>query len=194
MVTISRTSGSLGSEAARLAAGQLGFRLVWREVINQAALRAGSPEAALAAIDDLGLLGICPSPKDCLAYRQAVQTLLEEYAGQGQIIIVGRAGQVILRGRPDTVHIRISAPVEMRVHRLVERQSISPEAALAQIEASDRCRKNYLKRFYHARWDDPDLYDLIINTARLSSIEVAEIISQTVLAGRPVPSRPESFL
>jgi cytidylate kinase len=183
VVTISRQTGSLGSEVSRLAAGQLGFNLVWREVINKAAMRAGSPEAALAAIDDLGILGICPSPKACLAYRQSVEALLHEYADQGQMIIIGRAGQVILKERRDAFHVRITAPLDVRVQRLVERHSITPEAAVAQIEASDSYRKKYMKRFYHCRWDDPDLYDLIINTGRLSAEEAASVIAQAVRLG-----------
>jgi cytidylate kinase len=179
-VTISRQTGSLGFEIAKLAASQLGFTLVWREVINKAALRAGSPEAALAAIDDLGLLGICPSPEACLAYRQAVEATLNEYADQGRYIIIGRAGQIILKDRPDCRHIRISAPIEVRIQRLATRYSIPSEAARAQVEASDRYRKNYMKRFYNTRWDNPDLYDLTINTGRLSVEEASAILYQAV--------------
>ena len=185
VVTVSRQLGSLGREIAQQSAAQMGWRLVWREVINQAALRAGSPEAALAAIDDLGLLGICPSPQVCLAYRQSVESVIREYAEEGQVIIVGRAGQVILRDRPDTLHVRITAPLEVRIQRLVEQQSINIEAAKAQLETSDRYRKNYMRRFYHSRWDSSDLYDLIINTARLNASEGAQLLSRCVLAGHP---------
>jgi cytidylate kinase len=183
VITVSRQSGSLGTEVSRLAAGQLGFNLVWREVINKAAMRVGSPEAALAAIDDLGILGICPSPQACLAYRQSVEVLLQEYAEQGKIIIIGRAGQIILKDRSDALHVRITAPLEVRVRRLVELHSITSEAALAQIEASDGYRKKYMKRFYHCRWDDPGLYDLTINTGRLSAEEAASVITQAVRFG-----------
>ena len=179
-VTVSRQLGSLGFEVAQTAADLLGFHLVWRDLINQAARIAGSPEAALAAIDDLGLLGICPSPEACQAYRQAVQQIMQEHAIQGNVVIIGRAGQMILSGWPEVLHVRVIAPRPLRIERLAARQEISLECALAQVEASDRRRRNYLKRFYNVQWDDPNLYDLVINTAHLAPIAAAQLITQTL--------------
>lgn len=175
-ITISRQMGSLGYEIARLAADALGFRLVWRELINQAALRAGAPELALAAIDELGLLGICPSPADCQAYRQAVRQVVEELAQVGDVVIIGRAGQAILAGRPDVLHVRIVAPFEIRAQRIAQRNQISLDHAKAQVEASDHFRASYLKRFYQTAWADPNLYDLVINTAQLTPELVSSLI------------------
>jgi len=179
-VTVSRQLGSLGFEVAQTAADLLGYRLVWRDLINQAARIAGSPEAALAAIDDLGLLGICPSPEACQAYRQAVQQIMQEHAIQGNVVIIGRAGQMILSGWPEVLHVRVIAPRPLRIERLAARQEISLESALAQVEASDRHRRSYLKRFYNVQWDDPNLYDLVINTAHLAPIAAAQLITQTL--------------
>jgi cytidylate kinase len=179
-ITISRQIGSLGGEVARLAAKRLGYRFVWREVINAAARQAGTPEAALAAIDELGLLSICPSPEDCHAYCQAIQRVMEELAAQGGAVILGRAGQVILRGWPQALHVRVIAPLGVRVERVAARQNIPIKNAQAQVNASDRYRRNYLKRFYEVRWDDLDLYDLIINTGRLNAAEAAGLITQAL--------------
>jgi cytidylate kinase len=158
----------------------LGYRVIWREVINQAARRAGAPEAALAAIDELGLLGICPAPEACLAYRKAVEQVVHELAVQGQVIIVGRAGQVILGGEPRVLHVRVIAPVEIRAARVAQRHHIGMQAAIAQVETSDRFRQNYLKRFYNVRWDMPELYNLVINTAQVDPAAAADIIAHTL--------------
>lgn len=168
--------GSLGSQISRLVAEMLGYRLVWRELINQAAQRAGAPETALAAIDELNLLGICPSPEACKAYRRAVEQVMNELAEKGNVVIQGRAGQVILKDHPQALHVRIIAPLALRAERVAQRLDISLECALAQVEASDRFRANYLRRFYRVRWDDPLLYHLVINTAGLSAQHAAEII------------------
>jgi cytidylate kinase len=114
VMTISRQMGSLGSEIARLVAERLGYRLVWRELINQAARRSGAPEAALAAIDELGLLDMCPSPRACRAYRAAVKQVIDELAAEGNCVILGRAGQVLLKGVPGCLHVRLIAPVPTR--------------------------------------------------------------------------------
>ncbi len=179
-VTISRQMGSLGCDVASAVAERLDFRLAWREVINQAAMRAGAPEAALAVIDELGLLGIAPSMKTNHAYMDAVAQVMGELVKAGGAVIVGRAGQVILRGRDDVLHVRIIAPIELRVERVAVQCDISHQAARAQVEASDRYRRNYLKRFYQTRWDDPLLYDLVINTGMLSTEQAAKSICAAV--------------
>ncbi len=185
-ITISRQLGSMGREVARLVAEQLGYRLVWRDLINQAARRAGAPEVALAAIDELGLLNLTPSRQAREAYRQAVQQVIEELVAEGNVVILGRAGQVILRDRPGTLHVRLIAPVAIRAERIAHHHGIPIESALAQIEASDRYRRNYLKRFYSARWDDLDLYDLVINTGRMTP----EVAAATICQALAIQARP----
>jgi cytidylate kinase len=176
VITLSRQLGSLGFEIAEIVARRTNYRLVAREVINQAARRAGAPEVALAMIDEFNLLGIKPSPVEIGAYLNAVKGVLEELAEAGNVIIVGRAGQILLAQHAKTLHVRVTAPVPLRVERLVQRMGISAQAARAQIDASDRYHQNYFKRFYRVPWDGPGLYDLVINTAKLAPEDAADII------------------
>ena len=178
-ITISRQLGSLGDEVALEIGKRLGFRVVSRDAINQAAIRCGAPEVALAVIDDLGLLGIHPSAQTRQAFLNSMECVLHELISSGQVVIVGRAGQMILRGAPRVLHVKIIAPASLRAERLSGQLEIGLEAARAQIETSDRARRNYLKRYYHARWDDPELYDLIINTARLNPEQAACLVCQS---------------
>jgi cytidylate kinase len=180
VITISRQMGSWGRDVAHAVAACLGYRMVWRELINQAALKAGLPEVALATIDELGLLGLHPSAQARRAYHDSVRQVIEGLAAEGNTVIVGRAGQVILRDRPDVLHVRVIAPANLRAERIASAQNITFEAAQAQVHASDRARSNYLRRYYNARWDDPELYDLIVNTARLSPDAAAGLICGAV--------------
>ncbi len=182
IITISRQMGSLGFEVGNLVANCLGYRVVWRELINEAAQRAGAPEVALAVIDELGLLGLNPTAKNSAAYIHAVDAVVTELAAQGNVVLIGRAGQRILANFPGTLHVRLIAPLDLRVQRLMERQHISNEAARSQIEASDLHRRQYLKRHYHVDWDDPSLYDLVINTGRISSRAACELICMAARA------------
>lgn len=176
VITISRQMGSLGFEIGNLVSDRLGYRIVWRELINEAAQRSGAPDVALAVIDELGLLGVTPSAKNSLAYLEAVRSVVLELASKGNVVMIGRAGQRILAGYPGTLHIRLIAPVDLRIQRIAKQQDIPIEAARAQIEASDQHRRQYLKRYYQADWEDPSLYDLVINTGRISSSEACELI------------------
>ncbi len=181
IITVARQMGSAGREVGRLVSERLGYRLVWREVINQAARRGGAPEAALAVIDELGLLGIQPSDAEYDAYREAVQQVILELAQEGRIVIVGRAGQAILAGRPDVLHVRLIAPADLRAQRVAGWQKIPLASARAQIRASDKYRRKYLRRFYNQDWDDPNLYDLTLNTGRLSPGQAADLICAAAL-------------
>jgi cytidylate kinase len=181
VITISRQMGSLGRQVAEQIARCLNYRVVWREVINEAASRAGVPEVALATIDELDLLGLRPSAEDRKAYHKAVREIVNELAREGNIVIVGRAGQVILRGRPGVLSVRIYAPLELRVARTAQRHNVSEDAARAQVLASDKARTNYLKRYYASRWDDPDLYDVMINTEHLSVENAALVVCKALV-------------
>jgi len=178
VITISRQYGSLGNIVANALGERLGYRVVMRELINQAALKAGAPSVALAIIDELGLLGISPTQEEYLAYSRAVQTVMEDLAAAGNVIIVGRAGQVVLKDHPGVLHVRMVAPLDLRAQRLAERYHISVHAAHAQAVARDRQRRIYLKRFYNVDWNDPLLYDLVINTAHLGAEETCDLIYQ----------------
>ncbi len=177
-ITISRQLGSLGDEVAQAIAERLKYRVVSRDVINQAAICCGTPEIALALIDDLGLFGIRISTKDRNDFLETIKKFMDELAAQGGVIIVGRAGQIILRDHPNVLHVKVIAPAFLRAKRIAALLNISIDAAKAQIQASDRSRRSYLKKFYHARWDDPELYDLIVNTARLEPSQAACLVCQ----------------
>lgn len=188
VITISRQLGSLGFQVGQAVAAKLNHRLVWRELINQAAIRSGAPEVALAMIDELNLLGLSPTPSQFKAYIQVVDQVIRELAVEGGIVIVGRGGQVVLRRDPRVLHIRVVSPLEVRIQRICSFRGISVEAASAQIETSDRTRKNYLRRAYQVDWEDPALYDLVLNTDRMSLSTAAEIICQA--AALPYKSNP----
>jgi len=179
-ITISRQLGSLGEEVAQKVAQQLDYRIVSRDLSNLAATRCGSPVSALEIIDELGLLNLHPTAKDRRLFITAIREVMEELADCGNIIIVGRAGQIILGKRSDVLHCRVNAPENLRAERVSHQLNIPHSAALAQVRASDRSRRDYLRRYYHVLWENPELYDLILNTARLSPDQAAQLICLAV--------------
>ncbi len=92
----------------------------------------------------------------------AVRTAYEK----GRLVILGRAGQVILMDKPGVLHVRVEAPIEQRVACVADQQKISRDAARVVVTERDRSAADYLRRFYGANWADPLLYHLIINTGR----------------------------
>jgi cytidylate kinase len=184
-ITISRKLGSLGNQTAKRLGEELGYQVISRTIINQAAGRSGEPEVALHDIDELRLLDLRPSYRARRAYHEAVKQIIEELADAGEAIIMGRAGQVILQGRPDVLHVRMTAPLALRIERVASAEGITLAAARARVEDSDKHRRDYLRRNYRIDWEDPDLYDLVINTTHLTLAAATAIILAALHSPQP---------
>ncbi len=113
------------------------------------------------------------------AYDELIRQVILEYANAGNVIIVGRGGQVVLRDYPNALHVRVQASEKLRVRRLTERLGLDDKEAERQIRKSDKERARYMKHFYNVRWDDPDLYHLIVNTGKVSVDIASQIIADT---------------
>jgi CMP/dCMP kinase len=178
-ITISRQMSSQGDELAVQVARRLGWRYISRELINKAALAAGAPQVALAEIDELDFLGLRPSPREWRAYREQVEGIIRVLAQVGDIVIVGRGGQVVLRDRPEVLHLRVVAPLEKRVSWLQEAtESLSPQAAEARLLQSDKRRAGYLRHSYKVSPNDPTLYHLTINTGLFDLTQAVGLVVQ----------------
>jgi cytidylate kinase len=176
IITLSRELGSRGDDVALAVAERRKLRLIGRELINQAARQAGAPEIALAEIDEFGLLGLKPGRAELQLYRTTVEQVIRDLAVAGNVLLVGRGGQIVLAGQAGVLHVRISAPPAARIRCVAERCRVSAEAAAARIAASDGARSAYLRRHYGARWDDPHLYDLVIHMAQLRVEDAAALV------------------
>jgi cytidylate kinase len=169
---------SQGDDLAVQVAHRLGWRTISRELINKAALAAGAPQVALAEIDELDFLKLRPSPRQWRAYREQVEGIIQVLAEVGDIVIVGRGGQVVLRDRPEVLHVRVVAPLERRVAWLQAAEALSPQAAEARLSQSDRRRAAYLQRSYKVNTNDPALYHLMINTGFFELSQALELVIQ----------------
>jgi CMP/dCMP kinase len=119
-----------------------------------------------------------------------VRGVMDAASKRGNVVIVGRGGQAILRGRPDVLHVRIEAPLEHRVQRLVERDELTPTHAELEIEDHDRAARDYVRRYHDLNPHDPMHYHLLINTGLLDLETAAQVIALAVQQMRPVP-KPE---
>lgn len=98
----------------------------------------------------------------------------------GNIVIVGRGGQAILKGKPDVLHVRIESPLDDRNLRIHEQQKVSLGAAQEIGLNHDRAAADYLKRFYDIDWANPAHYDLVLNTHKLGIEGAVQLIVKAV--------------
>ncbi len=109
-------------------------------------------------------------------YAELVRQVILEYAEAGEVVIVGRGAQVILRDTPGVLRVKINASEATRIQRVMERVNVDFKEAERQVQQSDRERARYLKHFYGVDWQDPTLYDLILNTDKLSLEKAVALI------------------
>jgi len=221
VITISRQYGSGGDEIAEQVCDLLGYRLLDKYLLQQVAVEVGlSREEAVDFSEDhyrarsffANLFGprqrvvaeipertrdtagateisvIQLDEEQCIAL---VQTAVNAAYARDNMVIVGRGSQVILADKPGVVHVRIQAPMDRRVARLREKENLSPVEARALIDQRDLAAAQYLDRFFHVAWDDPQLYHLVINTGRCDLTLAAQVIVAAARhLGQPVePSR-----
>ena len=109
-----------------------------------------------------------------------IQSTIHAAYEQGNVVIVGRGGQAILKDKPDVLHVRIEAPYNARVDRLCQRENFSLAGAKDTAIKHDRKSAEYLKRFYAIDWADTLPYDLVINTGKLNTDAASHLIVNSV--------------
>ena len=99
-------------------------------------------------------------------------------AREGKAVIVGRGAQFLLP-RSRVLAVRITAPIEVRVERIMVGKGMTNRDARQFVLETDQGRCEFVKRFFHHDVDDPRLYDLIIDT---QSTDIAAAAEQIVAA------------
>jgi cytidylate kinase len=186
-VTISREYGSGGGEVAARLAQRLEWQLVDHQIVAEAARELDTHETVVQAHDEhaasvFSRLFGWPFPttsQETQAYHEKLHHLVESAANSGHVVIVGRGGQVLLANRRDVLHVRVVAPLELRVAYAVRREGLDTDAARRRVQEKDRARARYAQTQFHSQSDDPHLYDLVINTAVL---DLDSVVDQICLA------------
>jgi cytidylate kinase len=112
-------------------------------------------------------------------YVRMVGMVILDMAKESNVLIVGRASQVLLKGSSETLHIQVVAPLPRRVEKLMRLEGLTQRDATRRILACDRARAEYLQRYYGVNWLDPQLYDLVINTGRISIQTAMQLVVLT---------------
>jgi len=182
VITISRQIGGLGTEIARESAQRLNCDYVDREKMETLLESFGFPEPEVKKFDEKKPPLWDSQSLERRKFLHATQAVLYELASKGQGVIVGRGGQVLLKDVPGVLHVRIIAPMEKRVKRMVEVEGFDEKQAARFLRQADQDSFGYIHTFFHVNWDDPFLYDLILNTANLSLEAAVKILTDTALS------------
>jgi len=184
IITVSREYGAAGRAITHGLAERLGFRLLDEDLPVVVAARMGtSPdvvegveyrpagfgrrllESFTAAMPE----AFAPAPEvddlDAETERE-VERLMNEAADAGNVIVVGRLGNMILRDRPNVLRVFLLAPIAWRISHVMESLGCTEAAARAEITRVDNGRRNHARLHADFPWGDPHYYDLVLDVAR----------------------------
>ena len=176
VIAISESLGSLGIEIGRAVAARLGYEFAERDIISKAADRFGADLTALshAAEERPTLLERFTAEQHRFAHY--VDATVHEMAARDNFVIVGLASTLILANAPHTLRVRITAAEPVRADRLSRQLALAGPIALRRIHESDRERSGRVRYLYHVHWEDPLLYDHVMNTERAEVEECAGLL------------------
>lgn len=187
IVTLSRELGSLGTEIADALVSRLGFGKLDKESLEGLLKTLGMSEPQFERDDEKS-----PGFWEKLTLEKArylvfMKAAMYRFAAEKDCVIIGRGGNIIFRGVPGTLKLRIVAPPKVRTARLCKRLGIDEQHALRMIRQSDHDRAGYHKYFFNAGWESSADYDLVVNTAGITPDEacamVADILRSSAYAG-----------
>lgn len=112
-------------------------------------------------------------------YASLIRSVVEEFADTGNVVLAGSGSQMILKDRPDVLHVLIVAPVDTRIKAIMEQEGVSRKVSERRVNENDEARAAFFKNNFNVNWLDTILYDLVINTGRISKDLAVELIVKT---------------
>ncbi len=206
VITLSRQLESGGDEVAQLLCERLGYQRFDKLAMAQAGQAMGLATGAIQGAVDFkpaakGLLerwfGNYENPMtgdaNTLTFglrNDALQDLtianlmdiINAGYKKGNVVIVGRGGFAALQDKLDVLHVRIQAPLELRVKRLQEHHGCTHEEAQKRIRERDVSDVEWIKRYFGLDSHEPTLFDLVISTAKYTPADAADLILKALAA------------
>lgn len=187
VITVSREYGAGGGEVAAKLAKLLGWEVLDRELLHQAAEAEHLPDADLEQLDEKAI-----SLADRFSlhplhgkYLHGMTEAVRQAATRGKVILVGRGARQLLGDMPNCFHLRLVAPLDWRAGRMAQREGWTYLQASARCVAVDRMRDRYLRYFFGADALEPASFDLVANSSRTPLDLTAASVAAAALGDWP---------
>ncbi|MFH0727518.1 MAG: cytidylate kinase-like family protein [Pseudomonadota bacterium] len=177
ILTISREFGSGGGEIGRMVAEAKGYEYLDKEkLLSEMSSKGGNWEKWATDFDEH-----CPTTWEKFdwsfrGFTALMQSALLNHAVRDNIVIMGRGANLLLKGIAHVLSIRIIAPMEERVQRIMRRESVNSQTGQWMVKKIDQERSRFLYSMYGRHAETPESYDLIINTGSRSLESVAQMV------------------
>ena len=179
LITISRNVGSGGEKIAKRVANDLNLELYDDTRLQETAVKMGVPVEELNRLDEKapGLFDRMLSKKPEV-YLDMMEAVVYDIAHQGKGVILGHGSQILLRDFDCALHVYVHSTGPSRLKYIMEQRGIGKDAAEKFIRKSDSRQKGFFQFAFRLDWNDPSLYDLIINTEKMGIDSAVALITE----------------
>jgi hypothetical protein len=196
-VAISREAGAGGGAVAEQLHRLLGWDICGRELLDYIADRCKVPRTVLDTIDESTpnwvseLFGKWFDPQLVTPseYVRQLRLVVLAAARATSCVFIGRGAGFILPSKYG-ISVRLLAPLEMRIARIMELHGKGRKEAEAFVRDTDRKRRDFIAQQFGRDIDDLHLYDLALNRRSLDVEVAAELIAQEVRRRFAIPVTP----
>ena len=188
IINVGRQFGSGGRLVALALGRKLGIPVYDQELIAKAAEQSGFSKELFANSDekrnllalssfivDVGRFGSADNYMSDNQLFVIQSNVIRSLADKGPAIFIGRCSDYILRDRK-CLDVFVTATDEVRIKRVAERMSITPEQADSLMRKKDRTRETYYNYYTFGNWGVASNYDLCVDSSVLGIEGTADMI------------------
>lgn len=169
VIAMTQEMGSLAKDVSLRLAESLGLAVMRHEAIERVADRAQVSTSLIGRLRDgkAGLVERLTTDRRSVALYTAEE--LFALADRGNVVLRGWGATCLLRPVPHVVCVRITRSFKKRVEWLMGHLGTDDvEFAEAELRRSDQAHASRMNDQFGVTWGDPVLYDLVLNTDRVS--------------------------
>jgi len=198
VITISKDFGTDPEKVASVAAKRLGYEYIGKKLAAEIAKDMNLSEAEVETFKQASqsriirfmdrytcslVQKVVDREHGCLDdanYYESTKKLVENLYEADNLIILGWGGQCILRGKPNTLHVRLTKEEHLKIEKIMQDRDLNRLAAKKLIEREEKDSSSYVRHYFDEDWNDAHLYDLIIDMGKNSVDQAADIICKNI--------------
>lgn len=199
VLTVSRQFGAGGRTLGKHVAEKMGFTLIDEDMVGKVAERAKVSKNWVRSIEkEAGgsllkfmsylvpqryvnqILDDTRGYIDEEVYVSTLTEIINELAREDNCVIVGRAGQYILRDHPTAFHVLLVAEMPDRINFMVDHYKLKPEEAKTVVRVREKRRVNLYRKFGREDYNDPHLYHFVLNMSKLSMDQASDLVCELI--------------
>ena len=191
VITIEREYGSGGRLLGKALSEELGIPYYDDEIIRTASEHAAVGEEYFRLNDENPGKRLFGQARDVIGKPRVAGNItnpdnlfrfeaeaIRKMADRGSCIFIGRSADFVLDATEfgEFVSLFVYCDMASKVRRVMEVDAVDAEEAMSRIQKINRQRRDYCRYYTGNNWGDPMLYDLPLNTTKLTIPQTAELV------------------